>query len=140
MEVGLDNVMKQLRPGGSLVICDFFRLPDDSESTISGGHRLSEFQNIVARYPLRLVEEIDITARTAPTFTVIDSAFNEVLKPIWEEIDRASIATHPWIFRGVNLLFGHKFTKVKKKYFTHQRSAENFIKFKTYRLMRFERQ
>ena len=29
--------------------------------------------------------------------------------------------------------------KVKKKYFTHERSAENFCKFKTYRLMRFER-
>lgn len=139
MEAGLDNVMKQLRPGGSLIICDFFRLPNDQESTISGGHRLNAFQEIVARYPLKLVKEIDITARTAPTFTVIDMAFTEVLKPIWDEIDRASIATHPWLFKCVNWFFGHKLKKVKMKYFTHQRSAENFIKYKTYRLMRFER-
>jgi 2-polyprenyl-3-methyl-5-hydroxy-6-metoxy-1,4-benzoquinol methylase len=139
MEAGLDNVMKQLRPGGSLVICDFFRLLNDDGTAISGGHRINAFQEIIARYPLRLVEEIDITARTAPTFTDIDDAFTIVLKPIWDEVDRAAVATHPWIFKCVNWLFGHKFDKVKKKYFTHQRSAENFIKFKTYRLMRFER-
>ena len=44
---------------------------------------------VIARYPLRLVEEMDITARTAPTFTVIDLAFTEVLQPIWNEIDEA---------------------------------------------------
>ena len=32
-----------------------------------------------------------------------------------------------------------KLAKVKKKYFTHQRSAENFLKYKTYRFMRFVR-
>jgi hypothetical protein len=36
-------------------------------------------------------------------------------------------------------MFKNKLAKVKKKYFTHERSAENFCKFKTYRLMRFER-
>jgi len=139
MEQGLDKIMTQLRPGGSLVICDFFRVPGDSQSPISGGHRIGEFQETIARYPLKLVEEIDITARVAPTFTVIDAAFTEVLAPIWDEIDRASLATHPWTFRIVNWMFGHKFDKVKKKYFTHQRSAENFEKYKTYRFLRFER-
>jgi hypothetical protein len=139
METALDKVMSQLRSGGSLVICDFFRRATDQHSPISGGHRLNEFQATIARYPLRLVEEIDITARTAPTFTVIDKAFTEVLQPIWTEVDRATLATHPWIFKLSNWFFRKKLDKVKRKYFSHERSAENFEKFKTYRLLRFEK-
>jgi SAM-dependent methyltransferase len=139
MQRGLENVTAQLRSGGQLVICDFFWRPDIGRGPISGGHILVEFQKIIARFPLRLVEEVDITARTAPTFDVIDSAFTEVLQPIWEEIDRAALATHPFAFKCVNWLLGHKFARVKKKYFTHERTPENFCKHKTYRLMRFER-
>jgi SAM-dependent methyltransferase len=139
MEQGLAKVAQQLRRGGHLVICDFFRLHEKEKSPISGGHQLREFEEIIARHPLRMVEQIDITARTAPTFTVIDSAFTEVLQPIWDEIDVASAATHPITTKCVNWLFRNKFAKVKKKYFTHERSAENFCRFKTYRLMRFER-
>ena len=85
MERGLTNVASQLRSGGQLVISDFFRLPEADRSPISGGHKINEFQEIIARYPFRLVEEIDITQQTAPTFTVIDSAFTKVLQPIWDE-------------------------------------------------------
>jgi len=139
MERGFENAISHLRSGGQLIICDFFRLPSESHSPISGGHRLDEFQEVIARYPLRLVEEIDITAKTAPTFTVIDLAFTEVLQPIWKEVDEAFLATHPYLFKLSNWFFRKKLDKVKNKYFTHERSAENFQKFKTYRLMRFER-
>jgi SAM-dependent methyltransferase len=139
IERALKNVADQLRKGGQLVICDFFRVRNEEKSPISGGHYLEEFQETISRFPFRLLDEIDITARTAPTFTVIDSAFTHVLQPIWEEVDRASLATRPVITKCVNWLFRKKLAKVKKKYFTHERSAENFCKFKTYRLMRFER-
>jgi SAM-dependent methyltransferase len=139
MERGLTNAASQLRSGGQLVISDFFRLPHADRSPISGGHKLSEFKEVMARLPFHLTQEIDITARTAPTFTVIDSAFTNVLQPIWDEIDRASEITHPMISKCVNWMFKNKFAKVRNKYFSHERSAENFCKFKTYRLMRFER-
>jgi SAM-dependent methyltransferase len=139
MERGLTNVASQLKSGGQLVISDFFRLPETERSPISGGHTLREFEEIIARHPFRLIEEIDITTRTAPTFTVIDSAFTKVLQPIWEEVDRASVTTHPIVAKCVNWMFKNKLDKVKKKYFSHERSAENFCKYKTYRLMRFER-
>jgi hypothetical protein len=128
-----------LRSGGQLVISDFFRLPSVERSPISGGHPLRQFQEIIARHPFRLLDEIDITARTAPTFTVIDSSFTKVLQPIWDEIDRATAVTHPIAAKFVNWFFKKKLSKVKKKYFSHERSAKNFCKFKTYRLMRFER-
>jgi SAM-dependent methyltransferase len=140
MPKGLDLVTSQLRSGGRLVICDFFRLPLKERSPISGGHYVNEFQEIIAKYPLKLVEDIDITSRTAPTFTVIDRAFTEVLQPIWDEVGKASVATHPiWSKIGA-WFFKHKIAKVKDKYFTHQRSAANFEKFKTYRLLRYVRE
>lgn len=139
MGPALDKVLQQLRPGGQLIICDFFRPAVDDGSPISGGHHWSEFQMILGRYPLQLIEDIDITAQTAPTFTVIDSAFTEVLQPIWNEVDAAALATHPWIFKFVNWFFGHKLAKARRKYFTHERSAPNFQKYKTYRLLRYLR-
>jgi hypothetical protein len=128
-----------LRSGGSLVICDFFRRVH-GKSPISGGHNFDNFQGTVANYPLKLVEDIDITALTAPTFTVIDRAFSEVLRPIWDEVAIASVKTHPFWSRIAARLFRRKIAKVHDKYFTHQRSAENFEKFKTYRLLRYVRE
>jgi len=139
MEQGLESVTSQLRSGGSLVICDFFRR-FKGKNPISGGHKIEEFREVISRFPLRLVEDLDITAQTAPTFTVIDKAFTDVLQPIWEEVDAAFTKTRPWGARFVKWWFGNKIAKVETKYFTHERSAENFTKFKTYRLMRFERQ
>jgi SAM-dependent methyltransferase len=134
-----DKIVSQLRSGAQLIICDFFRTADDDRSSISGGHRLTTFHQLLAPYPLIQIEDIEITDRTAPTFTVIDSAFNEVLRPIWNEVDEASLATHPWLYKCITWFFRHQLDKVKSKYFTHQRSAENFKKYKTYRLMRFEK-
>ena len=90
MEQGLLRAFTQLQPGGSLVICDVFRLPTQEECPIGGGHQLTLFQQTISRFAFRLVEEIDITEQTAPTYTVIDDVFSRVLQPIWNEVDRAS--------------------------------------------------
>jgi SAM-dependent methyltransferase len=139
MEQALSRAFAQLRTGGSLVICDFFRLPTTEECPIGGGHQLTLFQQTISRFAFRLVDEVDITGRTAPTYTVIDEVFSHVLQPIWNEVDRALGATHPIWSKCVNLLFGRRISTIKRKYFSHRQTAENFQKFKTYRLMRFER-
>ncbi len=140
MQRALELVSSQLRSDGSLVSCDFFCLPVEEQSPIGGGHQFSEFREIASHFPFRLIEDIDITYRTAPTFRVIDQAFNEVLRPIWNEVDAAFAATHPAWSKCVNLVFRKRITKIEQKYFTHNQSAESFQRFKTYRLMRFERE
>lgn len=139
MEKGLSRAFTQLRLGGSLVICDFFRLPTTEECFIGGGHQLTLFQQSISRFAFRLVEDIDITQRTAPTYTVIDDMFSRVLQPIWNEVDRALATTHPVWSKCMNALFGRRISTVKRKFFSHRQTAENFQKFKTYRFMRFER-
>jgi SAM-dependent methyltransferase len=133
-------VTSQLRSGGSLVICDFFRLPANEPSPIGGGHKFNDFQEVLSALPFRLIEDIDITSRTAPTFNVIDEVYSEVLRPIWDEVNAAFAATHPIWSRCVNTLFKKRITKIEQKYFTHKQSAECFKRFKTYRLMRLERE
>jgi len=139
MEQGLSRAFTQLKPGGSLVICDYFRLPTGEECPIGGGHHLTLFQQTISKFAFRLIEDIDITRRTAPTYAVIDDVFSRVLEPIWDEVDRTFSTTHPVWSRCVNVLFGRRISTVKRKYFSHRQTAENFQKFKTYRLMRFER-
>jgi cyclopropane fatty-acyl-phospholipid synthase-like methyltransferase len=139
MEEGLSRAFSQLKPGGSLIICDIFRLPTTEKCPIGGGHRLTQFQRTISQFAFHLVEEIDITERTAPTYTVIDDVFSGVLQPIWNEVDRALVKTHPVWSRCVNAIFAKRISIVKRKYFSHRQTAENFRKFKTYRLMRFEK-
>jgi SAM-dependent methyltransferase len=139
MEKGLQNAVAQLRPGGSLIICDFFRTAH-RKGPISGGHNFAEFQQLISPLPLKLVEDIDITAQTAPSFTVIDQIFGDVLQPIWQEVNLAFTTNRPWTAKLVRWWFRKKINKFEGKYFTHQRSAENFEKFKTYRFLRYERQ
>jgi cyclopropane fatty-acyl-phospholipid synthase-like methyltransferase len=134
------HVSSQLRSGGSLIVCDFFCLPTTERSPIGGGHQFTDYQKMFSRSPFRLIEDIDITPRTAPTYTVIDQAFNEVLRPIWDEVESAFSATHPVWSKCVNMLFRKRIAKVEKKYFSRKQSADSFQRFKTYRLMRFERE
>ena len=125
--------------GGRLIISDFFRKEVEGKSPIGGGHRLQEFQKTIARFPFRLVRDMDITSQTAPTFTVIDQTFNEVLSPVWKEATAAFVKTHPVWAACVKWWLRSQINKFESKYFSQTRTAYMFEKFKTYRLMVFER-
>jgi SAM-dependent methyltransferase len=135
----LARTCSQLRSGGTLVISDVFRLPIP-DSPIGGGHPITEFRQIASEFPLRLLTDQDITSYTAPTYTVIDDAFNQVLLPIWNEVDYAFSTTHPIWSKCVGMLFRNHAARVRQKYFSQQQTAENFRRFKTYRVMCFERE
>lgn len=139
LAIALDRVSQQLHSGGKLVICDFFRKDVEGHSPIRGGYRLQEFWDAVSSFPLRLVRDIDITSRTAPTFTVIEQAFSEVLHPVWSELLAALDRAHPIWATCAKWLFRHRIEKFEKKYLGRARTAEMFGKFKSYRLMVLER-
>jgi 2-polyprenyl-3-methyl-5-hydroxy-6-metoxy-1,4-benzoquinol methylase len=139
MRQALAKTCSQLRSGGTLVISDVFRLPV-ANSPISGGHPIAEFREIASQFPLRLRTDQDITSYTAPTYTVIDDAFCQVLLPIWNEVEHALSTTHPIWSKCAGMLFRKHAARVRHKYFTHQQTAENFPRFKTYRVMCFERE
>jgi len=139
MATALENAARQLRSGGKLVICDFFRKEIDGRSPISGGYRLRGFWDTISRFPFRIIRDLDITSKTAPTFTVINDAFNEVLRPVWSEAMSTFSRTHPVWATCAMWWFRSRISKFESKYFGRVRTAEMFEKFKTYRLMVFER-
>jgi len=71
---------------GYMLICDFFKKDTPWKSMISGGHRLKMFYDIVSKYPLRLIKDLDITDETAPTIDIVDGAFKEAVHPIHERL------------------------------------------------------
>jgi SAM-dependent methyltransferase len=139
LATALDRASHQLRSGGILVISDFFHREIDAKSPISGGHRLQKFWDTASRFPFRLIRDLDITSQTAPTFTLINDAFNEVLHPVWSEVMSTLSRTHPLWAACATWWFRSRINKFETKYFGRVRTAEMFEKFKTYRLMVFER-
>ena len=139
MATALARAAWQLAAGSRLVICDFFRKDSAGRSAIRGGHRLKQFLELVSRYPFHVIRDIDITTRVAPTFTVIDEAFHQVVKPIWREARDAFSKTHPRWSKWTNWWFRNRIDKFESKYFGGTRTAQNFETFKSYRLIVLER-
>lgn len=139
MKVSLHQAARHLRIGGTLLICDFFRKPVEGKSPIGGGHKFDVFWDTISQHPFVLLDQIDITERTAPTFDVINQVFDQVLRPIWTETHEALVATHPVWTRLLGLCFGTRIEKAKGKYFKGVRTSKSFKTFKTYQLLRFQR-
>lgn len=139
MAAALSRAAWQLAAGSRVVICDFFRKDGVGSSPIRGGYRLKEFWDVTRRYPFQVLKDIDITDQVAPTFTVIDRAFHEVVQPIWNEAREAFFKTHPFIAKWAAWWFRNRIDRFESKYFARARNAESFREFKTYRLIVLER-
>lgn len=139
MRVSLQQAARHLCVCGTLLICDFFRKQVEGKSPIGGGHKLDVFWDTIPQYPFVLVDQIDITERTAPTFDVINQVFDQVLRPIWTETHEALVITHPVWTRLLRWGFGARIEKAEEKYFKGVRTSKSFKTFKTYQLLRFQR-
>ena len=139
MATALTRAAWQLGEGSRLVICDFFKKDVAERSPIGGGHRLKDFWAVLSRLPFRVVRDLDITSQVAPTFTVIDQAFSGVVRPVWREVRDTFAKSHPRWAKFVNWWFRHRIEKFESKYFGGTRTAQNFERFKSYRLIVLER-
>ena len=138
-EVGLKQATRLLNPNGHLLITDVFKIVPDGISPIGGGHQLEKFYNVFNQSTFTLKEEQDITSKIAPTFTVLDDAYKNCLKPAYELIRSRLISTHPWIMKFLQWKFRTKIERIEKKHFGGQRTAESFAKYKSYRLFLYHK-
>lgn len=128
------KAVPMLSPGGFVLICDFFRKEVPGTSRIGGGHRLSKFNSAVAKSPLRIVQNVDITDRAAPTMDLANDVCVRVLSPIWKTMGNFLDSRYPRTMRVVRWTFRKKLEKIEAKYFQGARSGRHFAEFKTYRL------
>ena len=134
LDQALAKALGLLNPGGHLLITDIFRVPAEGKSPIGGGQHLPVFRDALARQPVEIVADVDMTSGIAPTFDVLDQAYAQAIKPAYELLMARLVAKYPWTMRVVRWKFRKKIERYEQKHFSGRRNAENFKRYKSYRL------
>ena len=124
-----------LNPGGHLLIADFFRTNAPGESALRGGHDLAGFYAYLETLPWRTVADEDITRFTAPNLNLMDELLTDYMQPVWDSLGYYLSNNHPWLTWLGRRFFGKKLDKIRFKYLSHARNAENFGLYKSYRCL-----
>ena len=138
-KISTKKTLALLNPDGYLLICDIFKVDTAEKSPISGGHNLTDFFNIISECPLSLVKNLDITEETAPNRDIEDHILEEVVVPVTNLAGQLLDSRYPLLFRILKWKYKRKIEKIRNKYLSGQRTAENFKKFKTYRLLLYKK-
>lgn len=138
-EEAIKKTLGLLNGDGYLLICDVFRKDVRGKSPVSGGHPLSTFYSIISKYPLELVEDLDITEQTAPNIDIEDHIFKEVVHPVTTLLEQLLDSRYPSISKLLKWKYRNKIQKLHAKYFSGRRTGESFKKFKSYRLLLYKR-
>ena len=135
-----DRVGRILKPGGYVVICDFFKTEHADDGTAAGksfggGHPLVKFRQALAASPLELVRDEDITAEVSPTIDLLDALLTQRIGPAIETTGVYLRARHPWVTRTLAWLLRKRLRKIRLKYFSGYRTQAVFERYKNYRLL-----
>ena len=134
MDKALTGALKFLNPNGHILICDFFRRDMPEKGPLGGGHKFKEWEQVLAKYPLDILVDKDITNETAPTIEIVDHLAKEVLEPIWKLIFMLAEDRFPTLLKLVRWKYKKKLEKMESKHFSGQRNGANFIKYKIYKM------
>jgi SAM-dependent methyltransferase len=136
----LPLVQQLLKPGGLLVICDFFKTAahgdgGPGDKSFGGGHPHREYLETMSRFPFQLVKDDDITKRVSPNLHLLNEWLMSRARPAGITIHRYLSSNYSWTTRFALWLFRKKLRKLQYKYFSGHRSRETFERYKTYHLL-----
>lgn len=136
----LPLVQALLKPGGLLVICDFFKTDAHGDGgpgdrSFGGGHAWREFTTTMAGYPFVLLRDDDITSRVSPNLELLNDWLMHRALPASQTINRFLRDNYPISTRVLLWIFRKRLRKVRYKYFSGYRSRETFERYKTYHLL-----
>jgi SAM-dependent methyltransferase len=136
----LPLVQQLLKPGGMLLICDFFKTAAHGDGapgdkSFGGGHPQKEYLETVSRFPFRLVRDEDLTKRVSPNLKLLNDWLMNRAKPAGLTIDTFLRSNYPLSTRVLKWILRKRLRKLQYKYFSGHRSRETFEKYKTYHLM-----
>jgi SAM-dependent methyltransferase len=131
-----------VRPGGDVLICDFFKTEAEGDGaegdgSFRGGHPLADFLRQMQATPFTLVSDEDLTPRIAPNLEIVDDLLMNRLKPSGEALGSFLRKRHPLLSRLVFSVLHKRLAKLQHKYFSGHRNRRVFERYKTYRLMRW---
>lgn len=137
-----------VKPGGLVVICDFFKTENDGDGrpgdkSFGGGHKLKKFYSELAQHPFTLLQDEDITRLMSPNIKLLDETLRLKLVPAGQTIDRYLGDNYPLTWKCLKavakFLFGKKLAKQQYKYFSGHRTQAVFERYKTYHLIVLKR-
>ncbi len=139
LEKALSNTYKLLNNGGFLFICDIFRRETQTKGIMGGGHKINKFHKLIEQHPFRLIENQDITDKTAPNMDLMNDILLNVVKPSIDAGIRFSKSRYPVVVKFLMWKYRKKMEKLDRKYFSGGRSGEDFKKYKTYQLLIYQK-
>ena len=139
MAQSIDKIVSMLPKNGHLLICDVFHNNVTGVSPMRGGHRLDLFENQITKSSLKQITNLDITAETAPTYDFLNQLLNEVVIPISDISDNYINSNYPKLSKLLKWKYRKKLDKITQVWSSGQLTGENFIKFKSYRLLIYKK-
>lgn len=143
MEASFALLQKIVKPGGLMVICDFFKTEHHGDrgagdKSFGGGHPLSDFYAKIKTTRFVPVRDEDITKRVSPNLDLLNDFLLNTIKPVGLSLDRYLSSNYPKLSWIAQRLMRKKLAKANYKYFSGHRSKETFERYKTYHLMVYQ--
>ncbi len=140
METAFSVIAPILKPGGKVVICDFFQTTaagdgGPGDGSFGGGHPLADFYELLKRIPFDLKRDEDITKKVSPNIALLNDLLMNKIGPAAISVGRYFESRRPWMYRMFVRLFHKRLDKIRFKYLSGHRSAETFERYKSYRLL-----
>lgn len=138
-KLSLPLAHKLLKPGGHVIIADFFKTEAKGKTPIGGGHRLTRFYPVLSEQPFTVLKDEDITAQTAPTMDLMARLLRDYGQPFYDILGSYFRNNHPWIAGVAGWIFRKKLEKLKFRLFSNRLDGEAFATFCSYRLLLLRR-
>lgn len=148
MEKSFPILAQIVKPGGVVVICDFFKTEHDGDGqpgdgSFGGGHPMHKFYEELKKHPFTVLRDEDITTKVSPNIKLVDDTLRHKLMPAGQTLNRYLTENYPksWkLIKGIFKLFlGRKLQKQQYKYFAGHRTQAVFERYKTYHLLVLKR-
>lgn len=115
--VPLDQVfpaaIRSLKPGGRLLVCDYFTLDDAAGPQAVSGHRLSAFRHAAEASGFVVRDEIDLTLRVLPTLDLAREFIERFILPSAMLLTEGMAQRRPLLFRLGRFLLRQEMDKAK---------------------------
>ena len=132
MKDSIPKSIEFLKPGGFVMIADFFQKDVKGKSALGGGHRFSLWEKTLNESNLKIEFEKDVTDETAPTIDIANQLSKNLAYPIWQLILNGLGSKYPRVLKFLKWKYSHKLDKIEHTYFSGEMNGENFKKFKQY--------
>jgi hypothetical protein len=144
MAASFHKLQGLLKPGGTVIISDFFKTPADGDGcpgdgSFRGGHSLEMFYSLLKGLPFTILEDRDITPNMSPNLELVNDVLMKKVKPAGMVLGEYIRTNHPKavsLYKLARPFFRKKEAKIRFKYFSGYRSREVFERYKAYRFVR----